>query len=127
MCWAPIFFNLLGVAGVSAAVCPLIASRELVRRDWVLSIAAALVLAGFMFTDMTLSRVEGILLLVFFAILLTIQLRPALRARNTEKDSNDMVIRTGKVVAQIVFGLMAIVLGGDWSVDGATGLAVSLA
>lgn len=116
-------FNLLGVAGVSAAVCPLIASRELVRRDWVLSIAAALVLAGFMFTDMTLSRVEGILLLVFFAILLTIQLRPALRARNTEKDSNDMVIRTGKVVAQIVFGLMAIVLGGDWSVDGATGLA----
>lgn len=116
-------FNLLGVAGVSAAVCPLIASRELVRRDWVLSIAAALVLAGFMFTDMTLSRVEGIFLLMFFAILLTIQLRPALRARNTEKGSNDMVIRTGKVIAQIVFGLIAIVLGGDWSVGGATGLA----
>ena len=27
-------FNLLGVAGVSAIVCPLVASRELVRRDW---------------------------------------------------------------------------------------------
>lgn len=116
-------FNLLGVAGVSAIVCPLIASRELVRRDWLVSIAAALLLAGLMFTDMTLSRTEGIILLACFAVLLTAQLRPALRNRKNVVEESDMVIHTGKVIAQIVLGLAAIVLGGDWSVDGATGLA----
>ena len=55
--------------------------------------------------------------------LLTAQLRPALRNRKNVVEESDMVIHTGKVIAQIVLGLAAIVLGGDWSVDGATGLA----
>lgn len=76
-----------------------------------------------MFTDMTLSRTEGIILLACFAVLLTAQLRPALRNRKNVVEESDMVIHTGKVIAQIVLGLAAIVLGGDWSVDGATGLA----
>ncbi|MBP3310908.1 MAG: calcium/sodium antiporter [Butyricicoccus sp.] len=116
-------FNLLGVAGVSAIVCPLAASRELVRRDWLLSIAAAVLLGVFLYTGMALSRLEGVILLALFAALLTIQLRPALRARKTEENSDDRAVPVCKIAAQIVFGLIAIVLGGDWSVDGATGLA----
>lgn len=115
-------FNLLGVAGVSAVVCPLVASRELIRRDWPLSIAAAAVLGVFLLTGSDISRVEGIILLVLFAALLTAQLRPTLKDRRVEAD-DAQVMRTGKIILQIVVGLAAIVLGGDLSVDGATGLA----
>lgn len=115
-------FNLLGVAGVSAIVCPLVASRELIRRDWPLSIAAAAVLGVFLLTGSDISRVEGVILLILFAALLTAQLRPALKDRRVEED-DAQVMRTGKIILQIVVGLAAIVLGGDLSVDGATGLA----
>ncbi len=115
-------FNLLGVAGVSAIVCPLVASRELTRRDWPLSIAAAALLGVFLLTGSTLARWEGAILLVFFAALLAAQLRPALQNRQVET-TEDQVMRTSKIILQIVFGLAAIVIGGDLSVDGATGLA----
>lgn len=116
-------FNLLGVAGVSAMVCPLVASKELVKRDWVLSIAAAVLLGVLMYTGMSLSRIEGVILLICFAALLTAQLRPALQNRKSEPDSGDKNMNTVRTVAQIIFGLAAIVIGGDLSVDGATGLA----
>lgn len=116
-------FNLLGVAGLSAIVCPLTASRELVRRDWRLSIAATILLGGFLCSGMKLSRLEGGVLLVLFAALLIIQLGPALRVRKNVKNSDNRAFPIWKTVAQIMFGLIAIVLGGGWAVDGATGLA----
>ena len=39
-------FNLLMVAGLSAAVCPLVMDKTLLRRDWPLSILAAVLLLG---------------------------------------------------------------------------------
>ena len=119
-------FNLLGVAGVSAIVCPLAASRELVRRDWLLSIAAAVLLGVFLYTGMALSRLEGVILLALFAALLTIQLRPALRARKTEENSDDRAVPVWKIAAQIVFGLIAIVrmIGLSETVIGLTIVAI---
>lgn len=115
-------FNLLGVAGVSALVCPLAASRELTRRDWPMSIAAAALLAVFLLTGSRLSRLEGVILLVCFALLLTAQLRPVLRDRQVQTEEAE-VMRPGRIVLFIVLGLAAIVLGGDLAVDGATGIA----
>lgn len=115
-------FNLLGVAGVSALVCPLAASRELTRRDWPLSIAAAALLGVFLLTGSRLSRAEGLVLLVCFACMLTAQLRPALKNRQVQVEEAE-VMRPGRIVLFIVFGLAAIVLGGDLAVDGATGIA----
>ncbi len=115
-------FNLLAVAGISAILCPLAASKELTRRDWPISIIAAFILGVFLLTDMRISRIEGLILLAFMAVLLYSQLKPALKDRS-KVEKTDEHFKTWQIIFKIVFGLTAIVLGGDWSVDGATGLA----
>lgn len=113
-------FNLLAVAGISAILCPLVASKELTRRDWPISILSAVILCVFLLTGMKISRIEGIILLGCMAGLLYSQLKPALKDRSEKTDEH---FKTWQIIFKIVFGLTAIVLGGDWSVDGATGLA----
>lgn len=115
-------FNLLAVAGISAILCPLAASKELTRRDWPISIIAAFILGVFLLTDMRISRIEGLILLACMAVLLYSQLKPALKDRS-KVEKTDEHFKTWQIIFKIVFGLTAIVLGGDWSVDGATGLA----
>lgn len=115
-------FNLLAVAGISAILCPLVASKELTRRDWPISIISAMILGVFLLTGMKISRIEGLILLACMAILLYSQLKPSFKDRiKLEKTYEHF--KTWQIIFKIVFGLAAIVLGGDWSVDGATGLA----
>ena len=71
---------------------------------------------------MRISRIEGLLLLACMAVLLYSQLKPALKDRS-KVEKTDEHFKTCQIIFKIVFGLTAIVLGGDWSVDGATGLA----
>ena len=68
-------FNLLMVAGLSAAVCPLVMDKTLLRRDWPLSILAAVLLLGAIAPDLTIARWEGVVLLIIFAFILTYQIR----------------------------------------------------
>ena len=70
-------FNLLMVAGLSAAVCPLVMDKTLLRRDWPLSILAAVLLLGAIAPDLTIARWEGVVLLIIFAFILTYQIRTA--------------------------------------------------
>ena len=116
-------FNLLVVAGVSAMLCPLTADRTLLRRDWPASALAAILLTGMLVTGGGyLSRVEGVILLVFFAIMLYLQLRGA--KQNAPKDDGVEEHRSGLQLAVIMaIGLACIVFGGDLTVDGATGVA----
>lgn len=118
-------FNLLVVAGISAVVCPLVVSREIIRRDWPLSLGAAVVLLVMIARGSDITRIEGIVLLVFFVAVMTAQIRAALRARvGMEKEEDPM--RTPFIALHIVLGLVCIIAGGQLSVDGATGLARSL-
>ena len=66
-------FNLLVVAGLSAVLCPLVLDRVLLRRDWPLSILAAVILCVMVSLDGGISRLEGVLLLALFAVVLTAQ------------------------------------------------------
>lgn len=118
-------FNLLVVAGIGAVVCPLVVSREIIRRDWPLSIGAAAVMLVMLVRGNNITRAEGIILLIFFAAVMTAQIRAALRARvGMEKEEEPM--RTPFIVLYIVLGLVCIIAGGQLSVDGATGLARAL-
>lgn len=118
-------FNLLVVAGLSAVVIPLVVSREIVRRDWPLSIGAAVVLLVMLARGNDITRAEGIVLLILFAAVMTAQIRAALHARvGMEQEEEPM--RTPYIVLQIALGLVCIIAGGQLSVDGATGLARAL-
>ena len=82
-------FNLLVVAGLSAVVCPLVMDRTLMRRDWPYSLLAAVVLCAMIAPDLTISRLEGIILLALFAMTLFFQIRAALRGRTGADDGEE--------------------------------------
>jgi cation:H+ antiporter len=72
-------FNVLGIAGVTAVVTPIVVPVEIVRFDiWVL-LATACLLVAFAFTGWRLTRVEGAVLLATYAAYLAAQLSPAVR------------------------------------------------
>lgn len=117
-------FNLLVVAGLSAVLCPLTLDRALLRRDWPLSFGAAVMLGAMLFVGGGLSRVDGLILLACFAAVMVSQIRPALhtRAVRTEGD-DDSAMPVWLTLVNIVLGIGCIVLGGQLSVNGATGIA----
>lgn len=117
-------FNMLMVAGLSAVVCPLIMDRTLLRRDWPISLAAAVLLLVFIAPDLTISRVEGIILLAAFAVVLGIQIRAALKNRDTlETEEDEIAMPPLMIGINIVLGLACIIIGGQLAVNGATGIA----
>lgn len=117
-------FNLLVVAGLSAVVCPLVMDRTLLRRDWPLSLLAAVILCAMIAPDLTISRLEGAILLAVFALTLFLQIRAALKGRNTlEAESDEVTMPPLMIGVNIVLGLACIIIGGQLAVNGATGIA----
>lgn len=120
-------FNLLMVAGLSAVVCPLMINQTLLRRDWPLSIAASIVLFFMLRMGGGLSRIDGVILLVGFAAVTGLQITSALRekkyagsAMEQEEASETSFLL---ILVNIVLGMACIIIGGQLSVDGASGLA----
>lgn len=117
-------FNLLVVAGLSAVLCPLVMDRTLLRRDWPMSTGAAVLLCVMLATGSMISRLEGLLLLALFAVVLAMQIRAAMQGRAPAVEEDDAVqMPPLMIAASIVMGLVCIVVGGQLAVNGATGIA----
>jgi len=120
-------FNLLVVAGLSAVICPLVMDKMLLRRDWPLSIFAAVLLLAAIAPDHVIARWEGAVLLVIFAVILSRQIKAALNDRAqlaaAEAEAAEMTKSPVMIWVNIVLGLACIVLGGQLAVNGATGIA----
>ena len=117
-------FNLLVVAGLSAVICPLVMDRTLLRRDWPLSVGAAALLLVFIAPDLKISRIEGLILLAIFAVVLGAQIRAALKNRDALETEEDEVLMPPVMIGvNIVLGLACIIIGGQMAVNGATGIA----
>lgn len=121
-------FNVLVVLGMSAAITPIIVDKGMIKKDYPLSIFATLLL-GVLALDtiifkadiMSLSRVDGIILLVGFAIFMFMTVKSGLENR-TEED-NVKVMPMLKAIVFIILGLAGIIFGGDMSVEGAKEIA----
>lgn len=127
-------FNLLVVAGLSAVICPLVMDKMLLRRDWPLSIFAAVLLLVAIAPDHVIARWEGAVLLVIFAVILSRQIKAALNDRaqlaaaeaeaaEEAEEAAEMTKSPVMIWVNIVLGLACIVLGGQLAVNGATGIA----
>lgn len=124
-------FNLLVVAGISAVICPLVMDKMLLRRDWPLSIFAAVLLLVAIAPDHVIARWEGAVLLVIFAVILSRQIKAALNDRaqlaaaeaEAAEEAAEMTKSPVMIWVNIVLGLACIVLGGQLAVNGATGIA----
>lgn len=124
-------FNLLVVAGLSAVICPLVMDKMLLRRDWPLSIFAAVLLLVAIAPDHVIARWEGAVLLIIFAVILSRQIKAALNDRaqlaaaeaEAAEEAAEMTKSPVMIWVNIVLGLACIVLGGQLAVNGATGIA----
>ena len=120
-------FNLLVVVGLCAIMQTIAVDKETIKRDIPFSLLAAVLLVGLGIAgDMTLGRLDGVILLVLFGIFLFMMIRSALSARNNSSDEETKVEQSIPVsIISIVGGAIGIALGGDWVVDSASTLAMA--
>ena len=133
-------FNLLGVLGVCALICPIPIEKSIIKRDFPFSILITVGLfivtgiglfSGFDFlhTGMLenigmISRPVGIILLVIFAGYIGTLIVLAKRNKVTEENGKDMPV--WKCLLLIVAGLVCIIVGGQLDVENAKGIAAAL-
>lgn len=117
--------NILLILGVSAIIYPLTVQKNTVWKEIPFSLLAAIVL-GFMVNDVyfngydvnILSRSEGYILLAFFVVFLYYTSSIARESSfDEELEISDMSV--GKASLFIFLGMLGLMFGGDWIVDGA--------
>ena len=123
-------FNLMVVV-----LTPLAVQVGILKRDFPLSIACAILLLILGAIDMTLGHVDGVVFIVLFAFFILYMIRSARNAGNGAEGEEDEllaeaeempVMSVPKSLIYIVAGGVAIALGSDWVVDGATTVASAM-
>lgn len=117
-------FNTLMIVGVSAAVAPMVISRNTVRKDMVFAMVSALMLMV-MCLDNELSRIDAILLFIVFIIFMVYTLRMA-KDKNEEEETQMKTMNGWLAAGLMVLGLACLIVGSNIFVDGATKIAKSL-
>ena len=134
-------FNLLVVLGASALIKPVCCQKDSVKKEIPFSILCTFALLGALllstgtainaegveYTTYTLGRIGGLVLVALFAFYMYWQISAALKARKNgtiEEETDDgKKISVWKSLIFIVVGIAAIILGGNWVVNGATSIA----
>lgn len=114
-------FNLLVVLGACCAIRPFAVS---LRWDYTASVAVAALLLVLTAFDLNVSRMDGIILLIFFAAFVALTIRDALTNRTDDKEA-EKNLPLWLTVIYIIGGLAAIVWGGNLVVDNASAIARS--
>lgn len=128
-------FNLMVVVGVCAVLTPVAVQVGILKRDFPLSIACAILLLILGAIGMMLGHVDGAVFIVLFAFFILYMIRSAKNAGNGAEGEEDellaeaekmSVMSVPKSLIYIVAGGVAIALGSDWVVDGATTVASAM-
>jgi cation:H+ antiporter len=120
-------FNVLFILGLSAMVAPLTVARQVVRQEVPVMIAVSLLLFALAF-DRGIGRLDGALLAGGLLVYTLFLLRQSRREeRNGGEAPADRTWRqTATDAAVILAGLVLLVVGSNWLVDGAVAIARSL-
>lgn len=125
-------FNVFGILGVCAIMAPLTVKSNTTWLEIPMSLLAAisvLVLGADIFLDGTtvnfLSRVEGVILLLFFAVFLVYNLTVAKKG-NTDEEIETYDYSNAKAILFIVLGMAGLIIGGRLIVDNAVEIAEAI-
>ncbi len=138
-------FNILGIIGLTALVRPIQAERANIRYDIPFMVLANVVVAITIYDTLLdpdnatgdyISRTDGLLMLCMFAIFMSYTMSIANNAGKQQGVTQQTATSEGteisqtksgkglwKSIALVVVGLAVLVFGGDWLVDGASGIA----
>ena len=121
-------FNALAIMGLTAIMAPVFCTKRNVYVDVPICVLAGGMLVGMtILNDARISRFEGIILLVCFIafILYSIYLGKKGSAEEAAQgeESAPKEMAVWKAICLFLLGLACLVFGGDWLVDGASGIA----
>lgn len=128
-------FNILAIMGATALVAPVKASRNNLIYDLPFLILSSIVVVISSMdswldpgTKSQISRSEGLLMLCIFAIFMCYTFAIAHSGQSSDK-GDDSIYKTmpmWKSILLVIVGLAGLILGGNWLVDGASGIATTL-
>ena len=118
-------FNTLVVIGATALMVNLNVTKDTLKQDYPILIASSLLLLLFIYTGSQISRIEGIILLILIISYIVFLIFKA------KKQSKNMPVGTthltpARIGLYIVIGIIGIALGGNFVVDSAKEIALSL-
>lgn len=133
-------FNTLMILGCTAMVTPIIVERKSVWRDIPFNILITVVFIALILDSLTdasatnrLSRLDGLVLLAFFAYFMYDMLSRARHKASVQQDVSaaesvptDTVIPVWKLITFILLGLVGLIVGGEIFVIGARSIAAEL-
>lgn len=126
-------FNVLFILGVSAVIVPLVVHAQIIRLDVPIMIGVSIICMAFAL-DGNISRLEGAALflglLAYTWFLIRLSRNEAANADAIQPDLTAKPDRSAKAILVnigfVVFGLVLLVIGSRWLVDGAVMLAKAM-
>jgi cation:H+ antiporter len=76
-------YNILGILGITALVRPIDIPPDMIARDWIAMMGAGLVLLLFAWTGKLVNRMEGLILLILYAVYCVLLINPGIMALGT--------------------------------------------
>lgn len=138
-------FNILAIMGATAFVVPVAATKSNLRNDVPFAVLSSLTILfaafdSFLTKDATneISRAEGLMMLCMFAIFISytmaIAKKPACdhqteqkaESKDAESEEEIKLMPLWKSIMLVVVGLGLLIFGGNWLVEGASGIASKL-
>ena len=112
--------NILIILGITGTITAVAIQKSTLQIDIPFMLAITVVLGVIGYTGNSISRIEGIILLVFFVAYLAYLF---VMAKKNKEEDNEETKPIWKLLIFAVIGIVIIVLGSDFAVDGATGIA----
>ena len=118
-------FNMLAVIGITAILYKIDIKEDVLKQDLPLLLISSILLVLFIFTETTLSRVEGI---IFLIIIIGYVL---FLVRRSKKESSQMPVGKSHlsiplIIIYMIIGLAGVIIGGDFVVDASKEIALGL-
>lgn len=126
-------FNTLMIVGCTALFAPIVISKNTLRKEIPLCILSSIILlicSNDIFfnhdAENILSVTDGLILLCFFAIFMGYTFAIAFQGNHKESSEEVKELPLWKSITYTIGGVLFLILGGNFFVDGASGIARSL-
>lgn len=126
-------FNALLIVGVAALVAPMTILRSTVFKDVPCALVASVVLLMMCQNDWVITRLDGVILFVFFLVFMRLTIKGATSAQPAPQEADEKEASAGKQPMKgwlaglwMVVGLAALIGGSNLFVGGATEVARAL-
>ncbi|MBS4960579.1 MAG: calcium/sodium antiporter [Clostridiales bacterium] len=124
-------FNLLVVAGISSVIRPQKTDHQLIVKDYPFSVLGSILLmilslgsGAVLNKSLYLSQIDGLCFLIIFVCYMTVLLFSAIRMQpRFSTASKERSVSASRAILFTLVGIICIVSGGNFTVEGATGIA----